>query len=178
MALITQTVGDDYANMYNGYDSQAVGLGLIQPNIYATPSYQKKKISNLVIGGISRIVYAGMEHDPQPLVLSLFYEARYATILGLNLHYVPQKVRQAILKFVLDSNAARIRSNQPIMIDWHSLKRAVPYVQYITRRYKQVGIHVRETIPLVEWPEAIKDKSGWETHYRTLMNASKKSKKR
>lgn len=178
MPLISQTVGDDYAQMYSGYDQQKVGLGMVNPNVYATPSYQKKKIKNLAIGGISKITYAAFDHDPNPLFLSMAYEGAYNTVIGVNLHYVPPKIRQSILKFILDSNAARIRANQPIMIDWHSLERAVPYVKYITRRYKIYGIGVKETIPLVEWPNVLTEKSPWEGHFKTLMEASKNSKKR
>lgn len=165
MPLITSSVGKDYMDMYTGYDQQSVGLGMINPNIYATPQYQKKKIQNLVLGGISEIIYAGMEHDTKPRILTMRYESVYSTVLGYNLNYCPPRMRQAILKFVLDSNAARIRANQPIIVDYASIKKAIPDSKYIVRRYKVVGINVRETIPLVEWPEAVKARSGWEQHY-------------
>mgnify|MGYP006136807815 CR=1 FL=1 len=165
MPLITRSVGKDYLDMYQNYNQQQVGLGMIDPNIYATPSYQKKKIQNLVLGGISRIVYAGMEHDKEPLILTMVYESPYNTVLAYNLHYVPMAIRKNILKYVLDTNAARIKSNQPIIVDYHALKRAVPQSQYIVRRYKIVGINVRETIQLNEWPEILKEKSKWESHY-------------
>lgn len=166
MPLITQSVSQDYIDMYSGYSQQQVGLGLITPNIYATQAYQKKKISNIVLGGISRVVYSGMEHDLRPLILTMAYEPQYATILAYNLHYIPPPFRQAILKFVLDSNVARIQSNQPLMVDYYAMKRAIPESQYIVRRYKVVGLNVRETIQLVEWPTIIKETSGWELHYR------------
>lgn len=166
MPLITQSLNQDYLDMYSGYDQQKVGLGLIQPNIFATPAYQKKKISNIVIGGISRVIYSGVEHDLKPLILTMAYEPQYSTILAYNLHYITPKFRQAILKFVLDSNVARIKTNQPIMVDYYAMKRMIPESQYIVRRYKVVGLNVRETIQLVEWPNVVKESSGWELHYR------------
>ena len=45
MPLITQSVASEYLAAYDGYNQQAVGLGLIDPNIYASPEYQKKKIN-------------------------------------------------------------------------------------------------------------------------------------
>jgi hypothetical protein len=156
MPLITQSISKDYLDAYDGYNQQAVGLGMLNPNIYATPSYQKKKVNNLAIGLISSIVYGGAEHDPTPDVLIIGYETAYNTVIGFSLRYATPKLRAAIMKFVLDSNAARIKGNQPIMIDYHSMKRAVPDCQYIVRRYKVVGISVRETYPLSEWPAIAK----------------------
>lgn len=168
MPLITQSISQDILDLYDGYDHQAVGMGVINPNIYATPQYRKKKVKNLVLGGISEIVYAGMEHDRNPLVLTMAYESAYNTVIGYNLHYCPPKMRTAILKFVLDANVARIKANQPIIVDYHALKRAIPDSAYIVRRYKVVGINVLETYELNRWPEAVKDKSRWENHYRMI----------
>jgi hypothetical protein len=168
LPLITQSVSKDYLDMYSGYDQQKVGLGVIEPNIYASPSYQKKKIKNLVIGGISEVRYSGFEHDPNPLILTMGYNPNYNVAVVLNLNYCPAVMKKAILKFVLDTNAARIKSNLPIMVDYQSLKRAVPDVQYIVRYYKIVGVNVLETIPLVEWPEVIKTRSKWNNHYQMI----------
>lgn len=166
MPLITQSVGKDYAEMYSGYDQQEVGLGLINPNIYASPEYQGKKVRNVVLGGLHRLVYAGMEHDPRPLYMPMIYEPRYNTLLGINYHYIPPQARKAAFKFILDSNVARIRSNQPIIVDYQNLKRAAPQVRGAVRRYKVVGIGGVQMIPLVEWPEVINESSGWENHWR------------
>lgn len=170
MATVSQTITPDLIAMYTGYDQnrQAVGAGLINPNIYATPEYQEKKINSVIIGGISKVVYSAFDTDPMPTVLVVGFEPAYQTILGINLRYIPQRTRQAILKFVIDSNQARIRANQPLVIDWRSLSRVVPDVQYITRRYKVVLLGVRETVPLVEWPNIITERSPYENHYQTL----------
>lgn len=168
MATITTSMSNEYLEMYKGYNHQAVGLGVLDPNLYASPAYQKKKIKNMLIGGISKIRYAGMENDTQPLVMTIGYEPAYATIIGFNLHYVPTRLRLAIMKFVLDSNVARIKANQPIIIDYRSLKRAVPQAQYIVRRYKAIAIHLEETIPLTEWPKVAKERSKWEGHFKLI----------
>ncbi len=60
MPIVSSSISQDYLDMYNGYDQQQVGLGVIEPNIYASKPYQKKKIKSVLIGGISRIIYAGM----------------------------------------------------------------------------------------------------------------------
>lgn len=174
MATITTAISSDYLSAYDGYDEQEVGLGLISPNIYATPSYQSRKIENLAIGLISDIRYAGFEHDPQPLILPYAFESRYQTILCLNLHYVPEAYRRAIMKFILDSNKLRIMNNQSMMVDFQALKRAVPVAQYIVRRMKNVGIRVNETFPLSRIPEAISGTNRWQSHYRTIMEGSRR----
>lgn len=170
MAAVSRNIQKDAQELYTGLDDpkamQDVGLGLVNPNIYATPEYQDKKIKTLIIGGLVDIVYAGFDVDPTPLIVTFGFETAYNTVLGMNLHYVPQQIRQAILKYIYDSNAARIRANQPLMINWQGLRRVVPEVQYITRRYKQVGIGVVETYPLVEWPEVVKQPSRFENHFR------------
>lgn len=168
MPIITQSLSKDTADLYRGYNQQEVGLGLINPNIYATKEYGQKKVKNLVIGGVSRIVYAGFEVDPQPLILVMGYEPRYNTVISINLHYISPTARRNALKFVLDSNIARIRSQQPILVDYYGLKRAVPPTRGAVRRYKVVGIApVRGgTIPLVEWPTIIPEISGFENHWR------------
>lgn len=168
MPTISSSISKDYLDMYSGYNHQSVGLGMIEPNAYASKAYQKTKIKSMLIGGISRIIYAGMEHDREPLVLAMKYIPQYNVVLGYNLHYCPQKLRQAILKYVLDSNVARIKSNQPIIVDYNALKRAIPDSQYIVRMYKVVGINVLETIPLMEWPEVVKDKTKWSNHYQMI----------
>lgn len=168
MALINTSL-KDYLDAYDGYDSHQVGIGLITPNIYATPSYQKTKIQNLAIGLISEITYSGSEHDRMPLIVPIVHESAYNTILAYNLHYVPEVYRRAIMRFILMSNDARIRNNQPLMIDYHALKRAVPVSQYIVRRYKLVGINVIETHQLVRTPEVIAGSNRWDSHFKVLM---------
>lgn len=166
MATITTSIGKEYLDSYEGYDSKEVGIGLSNPNIYKTPGYDKKKIQSLAIGLLSECVYSGFDHDPQPMILPIVHESQYNTILALNLHYVPQKYRQAIMKFVLESNASRIRNKQSIIVDYSSLKRAIPIVQFITRRYKQTGLRVIQTYQLNEIPEAIKGSGRFDNHYK------------
>lgn len=155
--------------MYSGYDIQKVGLGMQNPNIYATPSYQKKKIQNLIVGGISKFVYAAYNDDPMPVCLVLGYEPAYNTVIGLNLNYAPPATRRKILKFVLDANVARIKSNVPMMIDWHSIKRIAPEVMGMTRRYKIIGIRVMDTFQLNEWPEVIKLRSNFQHIHKSAL---------
>lgn len=166
---VIKNIGPELLQTYDAYDSTRVGAGLINPDIYRTPGYSKKKIQTLILGGLSRIVYSAYEVSPMPLILSMGVEPQYNTVLGINLLYVPIRYRQAILKFVLDSNAARIRGNLPILVDYPSLKRAIPEVRYIVRRYKQVLIRVDETYPLVEWPNVIKKaENTYQNTYRLI----------
>jgi len=166
MATINSGGGPDYLKAYHGADLQDIGLGLINPNIYHSKDYQQKKIRTLGIGLLSSVVYAGFEHDTQPMILPIMQEPRYATILAYNLHYVPLDYRKAIMKMVLESNRARIKSNLPIIVDYVAIKNAIPVSQYIVRRYKQVGIGVIETYPLSEIPKVITEQSRWENHYK------------
>lgn len=166
----------DYAKLYSGYkENQAkIGAGMLHPSIYATPEYSETKLDNILIGGIADCIYGSFITDPQPLVLTFGVESNYNTVLGMNLRYVPAEIRKGIIKFVLDSNRARIMSNQPLLIDWKMLARAFPqYVPYITRRYKQQLLRVnnqtgRGMVPLVEWPELVNINSPFETHFAAL----------
>ena len=168
MPIISSSIAQDAMDMYDGFDSTSVGIGMQNPNIYATPEYQKKKIQKLVIGGISRIVYSGYDQDPEPLCLSMMLEGQYNTILALNLHYVPPPIRKNILKFIMQANAPRIKANLPLIVNYESLKRAVPQIKGIVRRYKIVGIRVVETYKLAEWPKLIQENSKYENVYKTV----------
>lgn len=172
MAIISKAVAD-YAKLYTGYkDNRAeLGAGMLHPSIYSTPEYTRTKFDNIIIGAISDCIYGSFITDPQPLILALGLEPQYNTIIGINLRYVPSQVRQAIMKFVMDSNQARIMSNQPLVVDWRLLARAFPdYIPYITRRYKQQLLRVNNqtgkgVVPLVEWPELINISSPFETQF-------------
>lgn len=177
MATIRTGLGKEYLDAYDGYDSQQVGIGLMQPDVYKTPGYSKKKIQSLAIGLLSSIVYSGYEHDQNPLILPILHESQYNTILAINLRYIPLLHRKAVMKFILESNAARIKSNQSIMIDYHSLKKSVPSIQYAVRRYKQVGIRVNETYQLNEIPQAINKRSRWENHYKLYESQANRKRK-
>lgn len=167
MALITSTTRD-WAEMYDGFDMQQVGIGLTNPNIYANSDYAKRKQQMLVLGGVAEIVYSGFEHDKNPLILSMEYESQYATILALNLHYCPQAYRQAILKTLLASNNANLKRNLPLIANYQILKQNVPAVEGIVRRYKVVGIRVVGNIPIIDWAKAIKGVNRWQNMYRSV----------
>ena len=165
---IIKNVGPELIQSYDGFDVTKVGAGS-DPDMYATQAYAKKKIQTLLIGGLSKIIYSGFDHQPDPLFMPLYLEPQYNVVTGLNLAYVPIQARKKIVEFVLKSNAARIKSNAPMLTDWQALKRAVPLVQYITRRYKVTLIRVQETFPLMEWDKAIVDEgTKWQTHYKMI----------
>lgn len=171
MALLGTSISKEVVDSYDGFDVTNIGAGLLNPDIYKTKGYSKKKIKKLLIGTLAECSYAGADHDHSPLIIPLGTEPQYGTIIALNLHYVPLQIRRNILKVILESNKARISANQPIMIDWQSLKRSVPEVQYITRRYKQVLLGYGAdggSIPLAEWGEVIKERSKWESHYKLI----------
>ena len=174
MAVVTKSP-KDYKALYNGFDKMEVGLGTIEPNIYATKDYQKKKTDRILIGGLQEIRYVGAEHDLSPLILVIGYETVYNTILAYNLHYIPEKYRIAIVNLVLKSNFARIKGQKPIIVDYHMIKRAIPESARIVRRYKVVGIKVVDQYPLVEWTKAIKKKNRWQNWYKK--NQTKKADK-
>lgn len=165
MPLITQSM-QDWAQLYDGFDMQQVGIGLSNPNIYASANYAKLKQQELVLGGLATIFYAGFEHDREPLTLSMHYESQYNDVLAINLHYAPQPVRQAILKTLLASNIANLRQNLPLIADYRVLKNNVPAVEGMTRRYKVVGIRVVGNIPIMDWSKAIRGPSRWQNMYR------------
>lgn len=174
MALIS-TAMKDYAELYKGYEENRtrIGAGLLHPSIYKTPGYERTKLENIMLGSVTDCIYGSFITDPQPLVLALSLRADINCIMGLNLRYVPSEVRQQILKFVIDSNQARILANKPLMVDWRMLAKAFPsYVPYITRLYKQQLLRVnaqtgKGVVPLIEWPELAKISSPFEGHYKS-----------
>lgn len=166
MTVVAQSVGQDLADLYSGFDIKDVGIGT--SGTYANTNYAKKKTDKLLIGGLSNLLYIGFEHDKEPLALTMAHESAYNTVLAYNLHYVPLQTRQNIIKAVLQMNKARIQSNQPLIVDYHSLKSMIPESQYIVRRYKVTGTRVLSAIPLSDWDKAIRQRSGWENHWRLL----------
>lgn len=166
--------GKDLQDIYQGYDAfndVAVGAGLFNPDIYATPAYSKKKTKSILIGTLAEIVYGGADYDPMPLALPIKLVSQYNMVQAINLHYVPYKIRVNILKLVLKMNTARIKSNLPIIVDLPTLTKMIPEVQYIIRNYKQVLIGLpgnSGSIPLVEWEEAIKKPSKYENHWKLI----------
>jgi len=169
MPAISQNIKQDWVDAYSGFDTRKVGLGTIEPNIYATQGYQKKKSNKILIGGMNEIVYAGSEHDRMPLIIPMAYEPAYNTLLALNLHYIPQKIRLGLIKVIWETNVSQIKNNQPLQVEYYALKKKIPEVQGITRRYKTVGVSVFAEVPLKEWPEAAKQPSPWEGMYKKLM---------
>lgn len=167
MTVADQGTSGDWADLYDGFDSMFVGPGTLQPNIYATDQYARKKRDTLLIGGLADTLYAGFFVDQNPLCLSMFHEAQYNTVLSFNLHYVPQTIRLAMINVVFETNQQRIRNNQPLIIDYHLMKRRVPESQFIVRRYKLPLLRVLGNIPLSDWTTAVSRVSGKENVYRT-----------
>lgn len=179
MATVTTAINKEYLDAYDGFDQQKVGLGLATgvdqdgkstDTIYATPSYAKKKTQDLAIGLISEIVYSGFDVDYSPQILVMHYETPYNTILAYSLRYATPILRRAILKFVLDANRARIKSNLPILVDYYALKKAIPDSQYLVRRYKVVGIRVKDTFKLNEWDRIARQKTPFDGYYKKFKN--------
>ena len=166
MATITGGLDREYLELYRGFSEQNVGPGT-DPGMYASDAYARRKVRKLYLGGLSTILYAGMEHDMNPLVLPFRHEPQYNTIMAFNLNYLPIPLRKNVLRFVLESNQNRIRSQQPIIVSYDAVKRAVPQVEGCVRRYKLQLINVRETHPVIDWGQIIQDSgTRWQNHYR------------
>lgn len=151
-----------------------IGAGVqTDPSIYARDSYRKSKINSLAIGLVSSIVYSAYEHDPTPNILVLDHVPQYACVLGLNLRYLPPSKRKDIISFVLESNRQRIKTKQPMVVDYQTIKSAIPETQYIVRLYKQILIGLRKTYTLSELPQVITESSPFQTHFAELKNARK-----
>lgn len=159
MPIIKNAPDKELLDLYSGFDVTKVGIGMANPDIYKTAGYSKKKVQSIYIGGMSKIRYIGYELDPQPTVLVLGLETNYQTLLCINTRYLSERMRAAVVDFIFKTNVSRIKSNLPIMIDYESLKRVVPQIKNVIRRYKIVGVKVEETIPLAEWAEVIKESS-------------------
>ena len=167
MPIITNT-GEDLYKTYKGFELHKVGAGT-DPKMYATPEYSSKKIQSLIIGGVSKIIYGGFDHQPDPLILSMGVEAGYNTVICLNLAYIPIPVRRQIIELVLKSNYQRIKSNLPMIIDYQMLKKAFQETKFIVRRYKQTLIRVVESFSLLDWQRAVVDEgTKWESHYKLI----------
>ena len=157
----------NWVDVYDGFDTKLVGAGLIDPSIYSDPLYAKKKTQTLLIGGMNQITYGFWDNDMSPLIITIGYEPNYNTILAYNLHYVPEKVRHAMVQFIIKSNLKRIKKGQPLIVDYNKMKRVIPVSAQIVRRYKVVGIRVVDTIPLTAWGHAIRGNNKWSGHYKS-----------
>ena len=109
----TSTNKKDWVGIYDGFDIRSVGAGIIDPSIYSTPEYAKKKTQKLLIGGLNLINYGFWANDQNPLIITIGFVPAYNVVLAYNLHYVPEKVRHAMIQFIIKSNKNRIRKNQP-----------------------------------------------------------------
>lgn len=168
MATIDTSTPARYAEMYGDYDgfsSQTVGLGTV-PGMYASDEYAAKKTDTLLIGIPSKSIYISYDTDPNPTIIPLVHESAINCVLGVNIRYCPQQIRQQIMTYILKTNEARIRSGAPIICDWHSLAKAVPAVRAITRRYKLSGLRVVESIGLDGLPQVINERSPFENVYK------------
>lgn len=162
----------DYLKLYQGFEQRDVGLGSIDPNIYATKGYRKKKTDKILMGGLQEIRYTGAEHDLHPLILVIGYEPAYNTILAYNLHYIPDHYRQAIINYVIMSNRARINSQLPLIIDYNKIKGHIPDSAKIVRRYKLQGIKILDQFPIVDWKAEASKKSKWQNWYKKVQQKS------
>lgn len=170
------TVSPDPSAIYLGYergDLTDIGAGILNPNIYATPQYAKKKVDSIPpSGGLFTGIYAGFDNDPNPTILTIKQEFQYNTILGINIRYMDSASRKAMFKIILDSNAARIESQSSLIVDWHMLARQMPNViPYVTRRYKLQLTRINDRtdkglVPLVEWPNMVDINSPYDGYYK------------
>jgi hypothetical protein len=165
----------NWKEIYDGFDTKAVGAGTLDPRIYSNNRYARKKTQKLIIGGMNLITYAGWDHDASPLILTLHYIPAYNVILAYNLHYVPERTRHAMIQFIIKTNIRRIKKGQPIVIDYHQMKRAIPQSAKIVRMYKVPLIRVVETVPLIGWGSAIRGNSRWADHYKKTSTAKNES---
>jgi len=157
----------DWESFYDKVgQTKNVGIGTLDHQLYSTKAYQRKKKKKLLIGGISRIVYAGFENDPTPTILTLAFESQYNTILALNVRYMPKNVRYAILQFILKVNKVRIRDKKSLVMDYKTIVAAFPLVKNVIRRYKIALIGVRENVPMIGWKSVIDEQSQFARVYR------------
>jgi len=165
MALTSKSQ-KEWREIYTGFDTKSVGAGTLDPSIYASPEYAKKKTKKIMIGGLTLINYGSWDNDASPLALTIFYNPTYGAILAYNLHYVPVKVRQAMIQFIIKSNIKRIKQNKPIIVDYYNLKKAIPVSTKIVRLYKLPLIRVIQSYDLRNWGDVIKQNSKWSSHYK------------
>lgn len=169
MANILNTLDRKTAELYNVDDVQAfinVGLGTADPNIYHSKEYQRRQINHLLPGIVSRITYAGAFVDRMPLIIPIWHYNQYNAVLAYNIRYCTPTIRKAIFKYLYESNKSRIQNNQPMIVDYYSLKRAVKETEGIVRMYKQIGIGVIESFPISDTPTIINEPSPYQTIYR------------
>lgn len=166
MATYSKAAGD-WTGFYDDYKTtKQVGIGTLDYKLYSSAKYQKKKKKALVLGGITKIVYAGFDNDPMPYVLSFAFESQYQTIMGFNLRYIPSTTRTQLLDFIVKSNATRIKKKKPIIIDPKQLIKKFPQLLGCIRRYKIALIGVIENTPLIGWPLIAKESSEFSQIYK------------
>ena len=156
----------DPLGLYDGFQIEKVGAASIDPDLYASKSYARKKESKIIIGGINRIKYLNADHDAIPLILTIGLVPQYSAFLAYNLNYVPKNIRKAMIDLVIKQNKKRIQKNQPMIVDYATMKRAIPVSSKIVRLYKVQLTKTIEVFPLVAWGTAIDSGSKWSSHYK------------
>jgi len=171
------TISTDTTGLYLGYDGdlQRIGAGILS-GVYASPEYAAKKVDIISpSGALVSISYNGFDVDPNPLILTIKNEPRINCIQAINIRYMDTATRRAMFQYILQSNAARIQSQQSIIITYESLARRFPQViPYVVRRYKHQLTRIIQpdsggqgVVPLVEWPDMTKlDNNPFEGKYK------------
>ena len=172
MATVSNNTAATYAG-YSNNDFAEIGAGILNPNIYSTPEYAASKTQVISpSGALATCVYGSFDIDPNPVILTIKQEFQYNTILALNIRYMDTSTRKALFKYVIDSNRARIQSQQTLLVTYDALARKFSnVVPYVTRRYKQQILRVNDStdkgiVPLVEWPNMVNINSPFEGKYR------------
>lgn len=172
MATISNNTSGTYAG-YSNDDLAKIGAGVINPNIYATPEYAESKTQTISpSGALATCVYGSFDVDPNPVILTIKQEFQYNTILAVNIRYMDVPTRKALFKYVIDSNKARIQSQQTMLVTYDGLARNFPnVVPYVVRRYKQQILRVNDStdkgiVPLVEWPNMVNLNSPFDGKYK------------
>lgn len=177
------TIANNTENLYQGFekgDLEKIGAGILNPNIYASPDYARKKVDVIPpSGGLVQCVYGPHDLDPTPIILTCNTIPAHNLILGINIRYMDVQTRKALFQYILKSNAARIQGKQSIVVDWNALRRAFPRViPYVTRTYKTMMLATLKSVdnpivPLVEWPTMVDIKSPFDGKYKDFSRGRK-----
>jgi hypothetical protein len=94
-------------------------------------------------------------YDQHPLSFIIGWNPDKKLYLGLNLHYVPPKLRYAFVTDVLKANAANVAAQKPLSIPYLWFKARWPHLKVMIHSYIPQRVRYVHRVPINEWEYSI-----------------------
>ncbi len=119
--------------------------------------------TQVVLGGMGRMVNRNYQHDKNPLVIYFSAPIReLKAVAGVNLHYLSNRDMLTLVKWIKRVQLPRLNRGMPPILLWRLIERApievIPY-----RIYPLHAVAPFEYIPVADWESiARSERSRWQ----------------